>query len=147
MCDTSFLFHVASARIKNAGSLDAEIGSISFLVPGAVMRELEGLARDPRKAAAAEAAARYAGRLGRIGLPQGGDADDSIVRHVAGSGGAPLVATMDAALKRRVKEAGGSVVSVAGDRIVLEEGGGASPRGPRRGARARAGPGRGPRRR
>lgn len=48
----------------------------------------------------------------------GRSVDDAIVIHVQKNGG--MVATIDAELKRRVKQSGGTVLSLANDRIVLE---------------------------
>ncbi len=44
--------------------------------------------------------------------------DDALVSYVKKNGG--IVATIDIALKNRIKETGGSVLSIASDRIVLE---------------------------
>lgn len=117
VCDTSFLMHVASRRIKNAGSLETEIGRLDYAVPASVLGELAGLSADPRKGAGARAAARYAAGL-EVVAGGGGRADDDIVGHVRRHGG--IVATMDRELKGRVRRAGGSVLSVASDRVVLE---------------------------
>ena len=47
--DTSFLIHLATHRIKNIDSLETEIGTLSFIVPKIVKKELEHLAGDPDK--------------------------------------------------------------------------------------------------
>ena len=41
ICDTSFLMLLASKIIKNISHLDTEIGTIEFLVPDMVTKELE----------------------------------------------------------------------------------------------------------
>ena len=46
--DTSFLIHLATHRIKNIDSIETEIGTLSFIVPKIVKKELEHLAGDPR---------------------------------------------------------------------------------------------------
>ena len=129
LCDTSFVMHVATARIRNEGSLDTEIGELRYVVPPAVMAELGRLRREgePARAAAAAAALEFIGKRAVVADPAPGDpaataaetADEAIVWYVR-SGAASIVATMDAGLKRAVKGAGGSVLSVSGDRIVLE---------------------------
>lgn len=48
----------------------------------------------------------------------GRSVDDAIVMYVQKNGG--MVATIDAELKRRVKQSGGTVLSLANDRIILE---------------------------
>ena len=40
ICDTNFLIHLATRRIKNIDNLDMEIGSISFIIPEVVKNEL-----------------------------------------------------------------------------------------------------------
>lgn len=129
LCDTSFVMHVATARIRNEGSLDTEIGEMRYVVPPAVMAELGRLRREgePARAAAAAAALEFIGKRAVVADPAPGDpaaaaaetADEAIVRYVR-VGAASIVATMDMELKRAVKGAGGSVLSVSGDRIVLE---------------------------
>jgi len=48
----------------------------------------------------------------------GKSVDDALVSYVEKNHG--IVATIDVELKRRVKENGGSILSVSNDRIVLE---------------------------
>ena len=49
LCDTNFLIHLATKRIKNIDNLDVEIGSISFVVPEVVKNELIKLQEIPEK--------------------------------------------------------------------------------------------------
>lgn len=46
VCDTSFLMILASKNIKNISNLDTEIGTIEFVVPVLVIKELERLCND-----------------------------------------------------------------------------------------------------
>ena len=48
----------------------------------------------------------------------GKNVDDALVYHVQQNGG--MVATIDIELKRKIKESGGTVLSLANDRIILE---------------------------
>lgn len=48
----------------------------------------------------------------------GTSVDDALVLYVKKNGG--LVATIDIELKRRIKENGGTIISLANNRIVLE---------------------------
>ena len=41
ICDTSFLMLLASKNIKNISNLETEIGTIEFVVPDMVIKELE----------------------------------------------------------------------------------------------------------
>ena len=49
VCDTSFLIHIATKRIKNISNLETEIGSIRFVVPDIVIQELEKLSKNDKK--------------------------------------------------------------------------------------------------
>lgn len=117
ICDTDFLIRLATTRIKNISRLDVEIGSVRFVVPRVVLAELERLSADPAKARVAAAAAAYAAGL-RVVDVGGSFADKGILDHVKRNGG--TVATMDRELKGRVRSAGGGVISLSGDRVVLE---------------------------
>ena len=48
----------------------------------------------------------------------GRSVDDALVSHVKKNGG--IIATIDIELKKRIREYGGSIMSVANDRIILE---------------------------
>ena len=49
ICDTSFLMLIASKRIKNISNIETEIGTIEFVVPDLVVRELEGISSNNKK--------------------------------------------------------------------------------------------------
>ena len=49
ICDTNFLIHLATKRIKNISNIDTEIGQIQFVVPEVVQKELENLSTEPNK--------------------------------------------------------------------------------------------------
>jgi len=49
ICDTNFLIHLATRRIKNIDNLDMEIGSISFVIPEVVKNEISKITRNSRK--------------------------------------------------------------------------------------------------
>ena len=49
ICDSSFLMILASRRIKNMSSIETEIGSIEYVVPDMVVRELERITTDNKK--------------------------------------------------------------------------------------------------
>ncbi|MGI0011395.1 MAG: hypothetical protein ACREAE_08345 [Nitrosopumilaceae archaeon] len=46
VCDTSFLMLLASKNIKNISNLETEIGSIEFVVPDMVIKELERISHE-----------------------------------------------------------------------------------------------------
>lgn len=117
ICDTNFLIHIATVRIKNISNLDVEIGSISFVVPKVVISELNKLSKEPSKKAKANSALAYAKKL-KISDIDGQFADREILEHIKCNGG--IVATLDKELKTKIKTCGGSIMSVSNDNIVLE---------------------------
>lgn len=116
VCDTSFLIHLASGRTKNVSELD-RLGPVRLVVPEVVISELELLLANPAKSSRAQAALTLARTFRTVPIA-GDDADTAIAEHVRKSGG--IVATMDRELKLKIKRLGGSVISFANDRIVLE---------------------------
>ncbi|MEM2160158.1 MAG: twitching motility protein PilT [Candidatus Nitrosotenuis sp.] len=117
ICDTSFLIHLANHRIKNLNTLDTDIGSIQFLVPDIVVSELDKLTKKEAKNKEAAATIEYIKKFKQIKIG-GSFADDSILSFVENNGG--IIATIDKDLKYRIKRSGGSVLSIANNRIVLE---------------------------
>lgn len=117
ICDTSFLIHLATSRIKNMSNLGVEIGEISFVIPRIVVSELNTLSRNNSKSDKAAAALDYI-RNKKILDINGDFADKEILNHVKSHGG--IVATMDRELKILVKAAGGSIISFSNDKMVLE---------------------------
>ena len=45
VCDTSFLMFLASKNIKNSSNIGMEIGTIEFVVPDLVVKELERISQ------------------------------------------------------------------------------------------------------
>ena len=118
ICDTSFLMHIANTRIKNITSIETEIGILYYVIPTIVLQELENLSKDEKKGINAQSALNYIKKFQKIEI-SGSFADDAITDFVRKNGG--LVATMDRELKNKIKNLGGSVISIANDRIVLEK--------------------------
>ena len=117
ICDTSFLIHLANHRIKNLHTLDTDIGFIQFLVPEIVISELNKLVKQEGKTKEASATIQYIKNFKKINIG-GSFADDSIIQYVRNNGG--VIATIDKELKYKIKNNGGSVISIANNRIVLE---------------------------
>ena len=117
ICDTSFLIHLATKKIKNLSNIETEIGSINFVVPQIVIKELKHLLDDPDKKNIIEKT------LESIKSFKTNDidcktADLGILDFIKKQRG--IVATMDKNLKIQIKESGGSVLSMHNDKIVLE---------------------------
>lgn len=119
VCDTSFLIHIATKRIKNISNLETEIGSIRFVVPDIVIQELEKLSKNDKKKQLIISTLDYIKNLNKIKI-SGTFADESIISYTKKHGG--IVATMDVELKHKIKESGGSVISISNNKIVLEPG-------------------------
>ena len=115
--DTSFLIHLATHRITNISDLETEIGNLSFVVPEIVKKELEHLAEDPNKNTAVMQTLDFIKDF-KTNSITGKTADLGILDFVGKNGG--IVATMDKELKSKIKEVGGSVLSIHNDKIVLE---------------------------
>ena len=115
--DTSFLIHLATHRITNISDLETEIGNLSFVVPEIVKKELEHLSEDPDKNTVALQTLEHIKNF-KTNSITGKTADLGILDFVEKNGG--MVATMDRELKTKIKDAGGSVLSMHNDKIVLE---------------------------
>ena len=117
LCDTSFLIHIATKRIKNISNLETEIGQVQFLVPDVVIKELEKLGDQDEKKTEIDATVNFSKNLKKISI-SGEYADQALLNHIKEHGG--IIATLDKELKKKIKNFGGSVMSLANDRIVLE---------------------------
>ena len=117
ICDTSFLIHLSTRRIKNLDSVNTEIGQIQFVVPSAVLNELKKLSKTQDKKQDAITTLEFAQNLKTIEM-SGKFADQAIIDHVRNHGG--ITATMDKELKNKIKSLNGSIISFSNDKIVLE---------------------------
>ena len=117
LCDTSFLIHIATKRIKNISNLEIEIGQVQFLVPDVVIKELEKLSKQDEKHQEILATKNYIKNLKKISI-SGNFADQALINHIKQHGG--IIATMDKELKKQIKISGGSIMSLSNNRIVLE---------------------------
>jgi len=117
ICDTSFLIHLSTRKIKNLDSVNTEIGQIQFVVPSVVLSELKKLSRIPKKKQDAVTTLEFARNLKTTEM-SGKFADQAIIERVRKRGG--IIATIDNELKNKIKRLGGSVMSFSNDKIVLE---------------------------
>jgi len=117
ICDTSFLIHLATHKIKNLDSVNTEIGQIQFVVPSVVLSELEKLSKTQDKKQDAITTLEFAQNLKTIEM-SGKFADQAIIDYVRNHGG--ITATMDKELKNKIKSLNGSIISFSNDKIVLE---------------------------
>ncbi len=117
ICDTNFLIHLATSRIKNIDNLDVEIGPITFVVPQVVKNELSKLAKNPEKNQDIQSTINYIKNLKTIPI-LGTFADKELLDYV--SNNKVIVATMDKELKKQIKNHGSSIMSFSNDKIVLE---------------------------
>jgi uncharacterized protein len=117
ICDTSFLIHLATKRIKNISRLETDVGQIQFVIPDVVINELQKLSSQDKKQNLVLATLDYSKNLKKISIV-GEFADKALIDHVKLHGG--IIGTLDKELKNKVKNAGGSIISLSNDRIVLE---------------------------
>jgi len=60
ICDTSFLIHLSTHKIKNLDSVNTEIGQIQFVGPSLVLNELIKLSKTQKKQQDAVTAIEFA---------------------------------------------------------------------------------------
>ena len=117
ICDTNFLIHLATNRIKNLDSLDVEIGQITFVVPQVVLNELSKLEKNPDKKQDIQLTRNYIKSFKIIPI-LGSFADKELIDYV--SKNRVIVATMDKELKKQIKNNGSSIMSCSNNKIILE---------------------------
>ena len=117
ICDTNFLIHLATNRIKNLDNLDVEIGQITFVVPQVVINELSELEKKPEKKQDIQSTRNYIKSFKIIPI-QGSFADKELIDYV--SKNRAIIATMDRELKKQIKNNGSSIISIHNDKIILE---------------------------
>ena len=117
ICDTSFLIHLATRKIKNLDSINVEIGEFQYVIPLVVLDELERLSKIPDKEQDIRKTLEFVRTLNTVPI-SGKVADNAITDHIKKHGG--IVATIDKDLKNKIKSLGGSIMSFSNDKIVLE---------------------------
>ena len=117
ICDTSFLIHLATKKIKNIDNLDVEIGKISFTVPQVVLNELNQLQKIPEKKQDIETTLEFIKSF-KVIVISGDFADKEIINYIKKH--RSIVGTMDKNLKKQIKNHGSHVLSFSNDKIVLE---------------------------
>ena len=117
ICDTSFLIHLATKKIKNLDSINVEIGEFQYVIPLVVMDELKRLSKIPDKEQDIRKTLEFVRTLKTVPI-SGKVADYAITGHIKKHGG--IVATIDKDLKNKIKRLGGSIMSFSNDKIVLE---------------------------
>ena len=117
ICDTNFLIHLATRRIKNIDNLDMEIGSISFIVPEVVKNELIKLQQIPEKNQEITQTLNFIKKFKIIPI-NGNYADEELIKYVKNN--RSIIGTMDKALKNKIKKLDSSILSIHNDKIILE---------------------------
>jgi len=117
ICDTNFLIHLATRRIKNIDNLDMEIGSISFIVPEVVKNELIKLQQIPEKNQEITQTLNFIKKFKIIPI-NGVYADEELIKYVKNN--RSIIGTMDKALKNKIKKLDSSILSIHNDKIILE---------------------------
>lgn len=108
---------LATKRIKNYFNLETEIGTVKFVVPEVVIKELHKLKNDPNKTQNVLVTLDFIKDFKIISMI-GEYADSAIINYVKKQGG--IIGTLDKELKLKIKKVGGSIISLSNDRIILE---------------------------
>ena len=117
ICDTSFLIHLSTNKIKNLDFINVEIGEFQYVIPLVVLDELERLSKISDKEQDIRKTLEFVRTLKTVPI-SGKVADNAITEHIKKHGG--IVATIDKDLKNKIKRLGGSIMSFSNDKIVLE---------------------------
>ena len=117
ICDTNFLIHLATKRIKNIDNLDVEIGSICFIIPEVVKNELVKLQQIPEKNQEITVTLNFIKKFKTIPIC-GNYADQELTNYVKHN--RSIIGTMDKELKNKIKQLGSSILSIHNNKIVLE---------------------------
>ena len=117
ICDTNFLIHLATRRIKNIDNLDMEIGSISFIVPEVVKNELTKLQKIPEKTQEITQTLNFIKKFKIIQI-NGIYADEELIKYVKNK--RSIIGTMYKVLKNKIKKLDSSILSIHNDKIILE---------------------------
>ncbi len=118
ICDTSFLIVLASKPIKKLDVLENNLGRVDFVIPTIVIDELKNLATTStaKRANAAKLALELVKRFKTVEV-HGGSADEVIVDYA--SNHRCYIATIDNALKDKLKNNGIDVITLVNDRIIV----------------------------
>jgi len=117
ICDTNFLIHLATRRIKNIDNLDVEIGQISFVVPEVVKNELIKLQNNSEKKQEIDITLNHIKNFKTIPI-NGNYADKELIDYVKSN--RVIIGTMDKELKKQIKLLGRSIPSIHNEKIILE---------------------------
>ncbi len=117
ICDTNFLIHLATKRIKNIDNLDVEIGAISFVVPEVALTELTKLQNIPEKNKEVTMTLNFIKNFKKIPI-KGSFADKELLDYVKNN--SSIIGTLDRELKKQLKKAGSSIMSLSNNKIILE---------------------------
>ena len=117
ICDTNFLIHLATKRIKNLDKIICDIGSIQFLVPNVAFNELKKLETNSNKQNDIKITLEYVKKLERIQI-DGTYADKEILKFIENN--RSFIGTMDKELKKKVKAFGSSIISLHNNNLIIE---------------------------
>lgn len=116
ICDTSFLIHLATKKIRNFDQFSIELDSL-YLVPNVVFNELNKLKTIPNKKYDVEKTLLFLEKLKKIPI-DGNFADEAILTYTKIN--KSFVGTMDKELKNNIKKVGGTIISFHNDYLIIE---------------------------
>lgn len=120
VCDTSFLMVAVSKPIRHIEKIEREFGRLDFLVPDAVINELDRLATKagPKRSTLAKTALEISKiRFKIVHTPRAGHVDDSIIEYATSTKCA--AATIDTNLRRRLISNNVLVFTLRNDKLIV----------------------------
>ncbi len=118
ICDTSFLIVLANRPVKGMDELEARFGKVNFLIPTAVIKELNKLASSAGVKRAKEAKLTL-GLISKFKIVRLDSvvADDAIIDYAARR--KCIAATIDNELKNKLRRNGMSVVTLSKNKLIV----------------------------
>ena len=117
ICDTNFLIHLATKRIRNIDNIEMDIGTLVFLIPKVVINELLNLHTKKNSNNQIDITLEFIKKFNTIEI-EGNFADKEIIEYVKQN--PCFVGTMDVELKKMIKKFNGKIISFNKDNLVLE---------------------------
>lgn len=118
ICDTSFLIVLANRPVKGMDELEARFGKVNFLIPTAVIKELNKLASSTgvKRAKEAKLTLDLISKFKIVRLDSV-VADDAIIDYAARR--KCMAATIDNELKNKLQRNGMSVVTLSKNKLIV----------------------------
>ncbi|NWG09431.1 MAG: hypothetical protein HXX80_03845 [Nitrososphaerales archaeon] len=120
LLDASLLLIMASKPLNLIGELEEILGKTELLVLENTVKELEAMNKriSTKRSKQAKLALDFVKGIGHVSYSREGSVDDKILGYAIENGLA--VATMDKELRRRSRAMGLTVITLRGDRLMID---------------------------